>query len=253
MKKPVSDANARKRKPPGVRTAPRKRLQALEVVRRLHQTYPDANCELNWKSPLHLLIATILSAQSTDVNVNRVTQTLFKKYRKPADYLKVDEEELQRDIHSTGFFRSKARSVRGTCHILLEKYGGEVPRTMEELLELPGVARKTANVVLGTAFGIPSGVVVDTHIRRVSFRLGWTKNIDPVKIEADLIQLLPQEEWIFAGHAIIWHGRRICHARLPKCLECPLYDACPRRGVTRMASPSDASDLLPVLDEPHSS
>ncbi len=205
--------------------------RAAEIVARLKQTYPDATCELRWKTPFQLLVATILSAQSTDKMVNQVTKALFKKYRTPADYLAVSDEELQQDIHSTGFFRNKARSLKGCCLKLITDFGGKVPRTMEELLTLPGVARKTANVVLGTAFGIPSGLTVDTHVMRLAQRFGLTRHSEPVKIEQDLMTLLPPGEWIFAGHAIIWHGRQICGARKPKCELCPLLDVCAQRGV----------------------
>jgi endonuclease-3 len=180
---------------------------------------------------LELLIATILSAQCTDARVNIVTKTLFKKYRKPQDYLKSKPGQLEDDIRSTGFFNNKAKNIRGACEKILSDYGGEVPRTMDELLTLPGVARKTANVVLGNAFDIAAGVVVDTHIKRLSYRLGWSDSDDPVRIEADLKALLPEDEWIFAGHAVIWHGRRICIARKPLCGECALAELCPKRGV----------------------
>lgn len=208
---------------------------AFELVRRLRLEYSDANCELHWETPLQLLVATILSAQCTDVRVNMVTKSLFQKYRSPEDYLEVPEAELQRDIQSTGFFRNKTRSIRGACQKILEEFGGEVPQTMPEILTLPGVARKTGNVVLGTAFGVASGVVVDTHISRVCYRLGLTREIDPVKIERDLIRVLPQEDWNFMSHAIIWHGRRICEARRPNCLECVLQDICPKYGVVAAA------------------
>lgn len=204
---------------------------AAEIVRRLRLEYADAECELVWETPLQLLVATILSAQCTDVRVNIVTQTLFQKYRCPEDYLKVPEEELQEDIRTTGFFRNKAKSIRGACHEIMERFGGEVPQTMEEILTLPGVARKTGNVVLGTAYGIASGIVVDTHIQRLTYRLGLTRETDPVKIERDLMKLIPQDDWIFTGHAIVWHGRRVCYARKPNCLGCVLQDICPKRGV----------------------
>lgn len=206
---------------------------AVEIVRRLHEEYPDAECELGWENPLQLLVATILSAQCTDVRVNIVTRTLFQKYRTPEDYLKVPEAELQDDIRTTGFFRNKAKSIRGACQKMLDEFNGEVPQSMEEILRLPGVARKTGNVVLGTAFGVTSGVVVDTHISRVSFRLGLTRETDPVKIERNLMKLMPRESWIFMGHAIIWHGRRVCYARKPNCPGCVLQDICPKRGVTK--------------------
>lgn len=205
---------------------------AAEIVRRLRLEYSDAECELNWETPLQLLVATILSAQCTDVRVNIVTQTLFQKYQTPEDFLKVPEAELQDDIRPAGFFRNKARSIRGACQKILEEFDGEVPQTMEEILALPGVARKTGNVVLGTAYGIASGVVVDTHISRLSYRLGLTRETDPVKIERDLMKVVPQADWIFTGHAIVWHGRRVCYARKPDCPGCVLQDICPKRGVT---------------------
>ncbi len=204
---------------------------AAEILRRLRGEYPTAECELTWENPLQLLVAVILSAQCTDVRVNIVTQTLFKKYHTPQDYLNVPVEELETDIHSTGFFRNKARSIRGACARIIEEYDGEVPQDMNEILTLPGVARKTANVVLGVAFGQANGVVVDTHIGRLSYRLGLTKETDPKKIERDLMKLLPQSEWIYAGHAIIWHGRRVCYARKPNCGACVLEDICPKNGV----------------------
>lgn len=208
-----------------------KSAHAAEVVRRLHQEYPDAHIELDYKTPFQLLIATILAAQCTDVRVNVVTKTLFKKYKSPEDYLKVPQQELEEDVHSVSFFRSKCRNIRGACHKILDDFHGEVPQTMEELVTLPGVGRKTANVVLGIAFGKASGIVVDTHVKRVTFRLGMTSETEPEKVEQDLIKLIPQEEWTFAANAIIWHGRRICHARKPECSECVLEDICPKRGV----------------------
>jgi len=203
-----------------------------QLLRRLRDTYPDAHCELHFQSPLQLLIATILSAQCTDVRVNEVTQNLFQKYFSPQDYLDVPLEQLENDIRSTGFYRNKARNIRGACRTMIEEFDGEVPRQMDQLLRLPGVARKTANVVLGNAFHRPCGFVVDTHVKRVSFRLGLTDNTDPVKIERDLMAAIPPDAWLFAGHAIIWHGRRVCFARNPHCSECVLKDICPKRGVT---------------------
>jgi len=208
-----------------------KSAHAAEVVRRLHKEYPDAHIELDYKTPLQLLIATILAAQCTDIRVNVVTKTLFKKYKSPEDYLKVPQNELEEDVHSVSFFRSKTRNIRGACHKILEEFHGEVPQTMKELVTLPGVGRKTANVVLGIAFGKASGIVVDTHVKRVTFRLGMTSETEPEKVEQDLIKLIPQEEWTFAANAIIWHGRRVCHARKPKCSECVLEDICPKQGV----------------------
>jgi endonuclease-3 len=204
----------------------------LAVVAALHDGYPDAQTALLHEDPLQLLVATILSAQSTDERVNLVTRTLFKKYRSVADYAAADPTEFERDIHSTGFFRNKTKSVLGTARLLREKHGGVVPAAMEALLELPGVARKTANVVLGSAFGIAEGVVVDTHVARLSYRLGFTLETDPVKIERDLMRRVPRAEWIFLSHGLILHGRRVCIARKPHCSGCPLAGWCPRNGVT---------------------
>ncbi len=207
-----------------------KRL-AAEVIRRLKKAYPDAHCALNHSSPFELLIATILSAQCTDARVNIVTADLFRKYRGPADYLDVPQTELEQDIHSTGFFRNKARNIQAACERIVSVYGGSVPSTMDELLTLGGVARKTANVVLGNAFGIASGVVVDTHVSRVSQRLGLTASTTPEKIEADLARIVPKKHWIMLPHWLIFHGRMICVARKPKCPICPLNDICPKIGV----------------------
>ena len=201
-----------------------------KVVHLLEKTYPGAECALVHSNPLELLVATILSAQCTDVRVNLVTKELFRKYKTARDYAKAPIEELERLVRSTGFFRNKARNIQGAGRVLVEKFHGEVPRTMEELLELPGVARKTANVVLGTWFRTAAGVVVDTHVHRLSRRLGLTRQDDPKRIEQDLMKLLPQEEWIDFSHRLIWHGRRICMARKPKCAECPLEDHCPSAG-----------------------
>jgi endonuclease-3 len=211
-------------------SAPAKR-HAARVAKRLAETYPAAKCALNFRSPLELLIATILSAQCTDVRVNLVTKELFRKYRSAADYAHADATELEKEIKSTGFFRSKARSIQAACRRLAEEYGGQVPKDLDVLVELPGVGRKTANVVLGTAFGIASGVVVDTHVRRVSKRLGLTTHKEPEKIEQDLMRLLPLKEWIDFSHRVIHHGRKICTARNPKCRECTLNKICPRIGV----------------------
>ena len=198
-----------------------------QVIRALKKRYPEATCALNHANPLELLIATILSAQCTDERVNIVTATLFRKYRKAEDYLAVPREQLERDINSVTFFRNKAKSIQEASRLLIEKHGGQVPRTLEELVELPGVGRKTANVVLGTAFGIPTGVVVDTHVARLSQRLGLTKNKQPEKIETDLMELVPQKEWIDFLHRLIWHGRRVCQARKPACADCNLEKLCP--------------------------
>lgn len=206
-----------------------KKKRAAEIVRRLRKAYPDAHCALNHTSPFELLIATILSAQCTDVRVNIVTADLFRKYRSPQDFLNVPQRELEKDIHSTGFFRNKAKNIQAACKRIIEEYGGEVPRTMDELLTLGGVARKTANVVLGNAFGIASGVVVDTHVSRLSQRLGLTVNKTPEKIERDLTELIPKKDWVMFPHWMIFHGRQVCIARKPKCGECVLADICPSR------------------------
>jgi endonuclease-3 len=198
-----------------------------QLLRRLRKTYPDAQCALNHTNPLELLIATMLSAQCTDERVNIVTADLFRKYRTAEDYVNVGRAELERDIHSTGFFRNKAKNIQGACHIISERYQGRVPETMEELLALPGVARKTANVVLGNAFGIASGVVVDTHVSRLAQRLGLTNKEQPEKIEQDLIAMTPKKDWIDLSHLLIAHGRAICQARKPNCAACPLESLCP--------------------------
>ncbi|MEA2204783.1 MAG: endonuclease [Blastocatellia bacterium] len=197
------------------------------IIRALRREYPDAHCSLNHSNAFELLTATILSAQCTDERVNIVTADLFRKYRKPADYLGVPESELQDDIRTTGFFRNKTKSIQGMAKMLLEKYRGRVPETMDELLELPGVARKTANVVLGNAFGIAAGVVVDTHVSRLSQRLGLTKNTHPEKIEVDLIAIVPRKDWIIFPHLMIAHGRKVCKARRPLCEVCVVEKPCP--------------------------
>lgn len=208
---------------------------AGKIAAALHELYPDADVELDWKTPLDLLVATILSAQSTDARVNQVTAELFRKYRSARDYARADPEVFREEIRSTGFFNQKTDWVLGAAEKIVEDFEGEVPETMEELVTLPGVARKTANLVLGTAFGKAEGVVVDTHVKRVSYRLGLTLESDPVKVEEDLMKALPREEWIFAGHALILHGRRICVARKPKCSECGVAEHCPRNGVEASA------------------
>ena len=198
-----------------------------KIISLLKRAYPDAQCSLNHSNAFELLVATILSAQCTDQRVNIVTADLFRKYRKPEDYLKVSEKQLQNDIRTTGFFRNKTKSIRGTAKALIEQYGGEVPESMEELLELPGVARKTANVVLGNAFGIKAGVVVDTHVTRLSHRLGLTEQKTAEKIELDLIEIVPRKEWVIFPHLFIHHGRKICKARNPLCAECVVEKLCP--------------------------
>jgi endonuclease-3 len=204
-----------------------KKKRTSEIIKRLKKAYPNAHCALNHSNAFELLIATILSAQCTDERVNIVTADLFRKYRGPADYLKVDQAELEKDIHSTGFFRNKSKSIQGACRRIIDEFGGKVPQTMEEILTLPGVARKTGNVVLGNAFGIASGVVVDTHVARLSQRLGLTTNESAEKIEKDLLDLVPKRHWIMFPHWLITHGRMICNARKPKCRECVLANMCP--------------------------
>ena len=203
------------------------KARTREVIRRLKRAYPGAKCSLNHSNPFELLIATILSAQCTDERVNIVTADLFRKYRQPEDYLKVPPRELEKDIQSTGFFRNKTRSIQGTAKVLTEQYHGEVPQTMDELLELPGVARKTANVVLGNAFDIHAGVVVDTHVTRLSHRLGFTQQKSAEKIEQDLIPIVPKKDWVIFPHLMIYHGRKICKARNPLCAECAIEKQCP--------------------------
>ena len=207
-----------------------KRARIGPIVERLKREYPDAAIALRSRNELELLVAVMLSAQTTDVNVNRVTERLFRKYRRPEDYLAVPPEELERDIYQTGFFRQKAKAIRGTMKMLLEEFDGRVPRRLEDLVRLPGVARKTANVVAGE-LGDPQGIVVDTHVRRLSQRLGLTRHDDPVKIERDLERLLPREQWQLFPHLLIWHGRRVCDARRPRCEECVLNDLCPSSRV----------------------
>jgi endonuclease-3 len=207
-----------------------KKLRVRPVIERLAAEHADATIALTFRNPLELLVSVMLSAQTTDVNVNRVTATLFEKYQRPDDYLAVAPEELERDIFATGFYRQKARALRGTMQMLLDEFDGEVPRTIAELVRLPGVARKTANVV-SSELGSPQGVVVDTHVRRLSQRLGFTKQEDPVKIERDLMRLVPREDWGRFPHLLIWHGRRVCVARRPLCEDCVVNDLCPSSRV----------------------
>ncbi len=211
------------------RVAP-KRERIRPIIQRLAAAHPDATIALKSRSDVELLVAVMLSAQTTDVNVNRVTERLFAKYRRPEDYLAVPPEELERDIFATGFYRQKAKSLRGTMKMLIEEYDGKVPRQLEELVRLPGVARKTANVV-AAELGTPQGIVVDTHVRRLSQRLRLTLHDDPVKIERDLIRLVPRKDWGRFPHLLIWHGRRVCIARMPRCEECVLTDLCPSSRV----------------------
>ncbi|HSS22185.1 MAG TPA: endonuclease III [Pyrinomonadaceae bacterium] len=210
-----------------------------KIIQTLKRAYPDAKCSLNHSNPFELLVATILSAQCTDARVNIVTQDLFRKYRKPADYLKVSPRELQRDIRTTGFFRNKTTSIQGTSKVLAEQYGGVVPQTMDELLELPGVARKTANVVLGNAFGISAGVVVDTHVTRLSHRLAFSSQKTAEKIEQDLIAIVPKKDWVMFPHLMIAHGRAICKARNPLCAECAIEKYCPSSSLKTGVMPGN--------------
>jgi len=196
------------------------------ILAKLDQAYPEATCELKHDNPFQLLISTILSAQTTDVRVNQVTQTLYKKYPGPEAFAHANPSELQQEIRPTGFFRNKTKSIMGASEGILEKFNGQVPRTMEEILTLPGVARKTGNVVLGTAYGIASGVVVDTHVIRLSRRLDLTKHEEPKKIELDLMRVIPKDRWIKFSHQLIWHGRRVCIARKPRCIDCNLESIC---------------------------
>jgi len=208
-----------------------RKARARKIDTQLKKAHPDATIALQFSNPLELLVATILSAQCTDVRVNEVTKGLFRKYRTAADYASASQKDFEKEIKPTGFFRNKAESIINCCKGIEEKHGGEVPKTMEELTELPGIGRKTANVILGNAFGVP-GLVVDTHVKRVSNRLGLTVNSDPVKIEADLCALIPKKEWTDFSHRMIFHGRRICQARKPKCPECPVLKLCPYEDKT---------------------
>ncbi len=210
------------------------RTRAGKIIAGLKKTYPDAHCELNYRNPLELLVATILSAQANDKQVNIVTETLFKKYRTAADYADVDPAAFEQDIKRIGLYRNKAKNIQACCRKLVEQHGGKVPESMDELIELDGVGRKTANVVLGNAFGINCGVVVDTHVARLSARLGLTKATAPDKIEQALMELVPQAEWTLFSHLLIWHGRRRCFARSPDCPECEIKKLCPRIGLPRL-------------------
>jgi endonuclease-3 len=208
-------------------TKAQRKERTEQIIKLLKRAHPDAHCALNHSNAFELLVATILSAQCTDERVNIVTADLFRKYRRPEDYLKVPATELQQDIHTTGFFRNKTKSIQGMCKMLVEDFHGGVPQTLEELIKLPGAARKTANVVLGVAFGIAEGIVVDTHVSRLSRRLGVTSKNDAVKIEQDLMQLVPRKDWIIFSHLLIFHGRRVCKARRPLCEECVVEKLCP--------------------------
>jgi endonuclease-3 len=208
----------------------RRRDRIRPIIERLAEEHADAAIALRFRTDIELLVSVMLSAQTTDVNVNRVTERLFQKYRRPEDYLAVPPEELERDIHATGFFRQKTKSLRGTMKMLLEEFDGRVPRRLDELLRLPGVARKTANVV-ASELGHPQGIVVDTHVRRLSQRLGLTRQDDPVKIERDLQRIVPRPDWGRFPHLLIWHGRRVCIARDPRCEDCVVNDLCPSSRV----------------------
>jgi len=220
---------ARKRR--ATETPAQLRARLKKIMARLEPAYPAATCALDHRNPLELLVATILSAQSTDARVNLVTPALFTKYRTARDYAAADPALFQQEIHSTGFFRNKTKSILGMAQALVERHGGTVPATMEELVQLPGVGRKTANVVLGTAFGKSEGVVVDTHVQRLSTLLGLTNEQDPVKIERDLMALVPRAKWTWFSHTLIQHGRRVCIARRPKCAECVVHQWCPSSRV----------------------
>lgn len=216
----------------GLPTMPRSSKNVVaKILKALQREYPNATCSLNFTTPLELLVATILSAQCTDERVNQVTRDLFKRYKTARDYAEAPQTELEKDIQSTGFYKNKARNIRECCQQLEQRFGGDVPKDIDQLVSLPGVGRKTANVVLGTAYGIPSGIVVDTHVARVSQRLGLTENTNPEKIEQDLMQLIPQDEWIAFSHRVIQHGRKYCTARKPACDECPMRSFCPKIGV----------------------
>ena len=213
-----------------------RKQRALKIAHQLAKTYANAECALKHDNPFQLLAATILSAQCTDERVNMVTPALFAKYPNPAALATSKQMDVEKIIQSTGFFRAKAANLRGMAQALVNQFGGELPRTLVEMVSLPGVGRKTANVVLGTAFGLPTGVVVDTHVKRLTRLLGLTKNLDPVKIEHDLAALLPKSEWINFSHRLIHHGRRICNARKPNCPECPLLKLCPRVGLPPLST-----------------
>jgi endonuclease III len=224
--KPAQSANRTAIKTNGATAGGTDPKRVTAILAKLDEAYPAASCELQHESAFQLLISTILSAQCTDVLVNQVAQTLYKKYPTPEALAHANPSELEQEIRPTGFFRNKTKSIMGASKAIIERFGGQVPRTMEELLTVPGAARKTANVVLGTAFGIASGIVVDTHVIRISNRLDLTRNEDPKKIEQDLMKVIPKEKWILFSHQIIWHGRRVCKARKPQCVECNLEKIC---------------------------
>lgn len=231
VKRKAGKKPAAKKSPAGASLKPGKAAgtdpkRVAAILAKLEEAYPEATCELKHENAFQLLISTILSAQCTDVRVNQVTQELYKKYKTPEDFAYATPAELEKEIRPTGFFRNKTQSIIGASKGLIEQFAGKVPRTMEEILTLPGVARKTGNVVLGTAYGIASGVVVDTHVQRLSRRLDLTRNEEPKKIEQDLMTIIPQDKWIQFSHQLIWHGRRVCNARKPRCAECNLEKIC---------------------------
>jgi endonuclease III len=227
----------------------RRRERIGRIVERLAEEHADATIALRFRSPLELLVSVMLSAQTTDVNVNKVTPALFAKYRRPEDYLAVPQEELERDIYATGFFRQKAKAIQGTMRVLLEEFDGEVPTRIEDLVRLPGVARKTANVV-AAELGDAQGIVVDTHVRRLSQRLGLTRQENPVRIERDLLRVVPREDWHRFPHLLIWHGRRVCDARSPRCEECVLADLCPASRVDVVVSRAREASRAPGAPAP---
>ncbi len=205
--------------------------KTIEIIRRLKKEYPEPKTALHFKTPFDLLVATILSAQATDVLVNKVTESLFRKYKTVKEYANVSLEALQKDVSSINFYKTKAKNIQATAKIIVEKFNSKVPKSMEELVTLPGVARKTANIILSNAYGINEGIAVDTHVKRLAYRLGLTRNEDPVKVEKDLIELTPKEEWANLSHLLIYHGRKICQAKTPKYQECVLYNICPSRNI----------------------
>lgn len=209
-----------------------KKIDVIKVIEILKETYSDAKCSLNFESPFELLIAVILSAQCTDDRVNKTTPSLFKKYSTPSDFANIDIQELENLIHPCGFYKNKAKNIKKTAQIILEKYNGEVPRNMEALMSLPGVGRKTANVVMLEAFNSPQGIAVDTHCKRISNRIGLSSKSDPEKIEQDLLKIIPKQYYYDVNHILIWHGRNICTARNPKCNECPLFTICEKRSLS---------------------
>jgi len=230
-------------------TAAAKKERTMKIIAALQRAYPAAHCELNFSSPLELLVATILSAQCTDKRVNLVTAELFKKYRRAKDFADAPLAEIEAAVKSTGFFRNKAKNIRACCAALVEKFGGEVPRTMDELHALAGVGRKTANVVLGNAFGINVGVVVDTHVTRLSNRLGLAKGTDAVKLEQELMKLVPQKDWTLFSHWLIWHGRRRCDARKPDCVNCEIQTLCPQTGLKKQSTTDRRGGKNGLMDE----